>query len=173
MTNIPRLGCRVVHATTQADRRGLRRLRKLPSWLLSQAALSARREVAEALATAGFRRHHFTVLLALDELGPSSQAALGRRLWIDRSDMVSVINDLERDGLVARARDERDRRRNLVRLTAAGADTLRRLDAGVKTAQDTLLEPLSADERRELERLLTRLVEYHGERHGEPTRQPR
>lgn len=137
-----------------------RRLRRLPSWLLNQAALHAQRVVSERLAAEGIRRHHFGVLVALDEDGPSSQAALGRRLWIDRSDMVAVINDLEQDGLVARDRDERDRRRNVIRLTPAGRRALKRLDARVEQAQAALLEPLSAAERRTLEQLLTRVVEH-------------
>jgi MarR family transcriptional regulator, lower aerobic nicotinate degradation pathway regulator len=137
-----------------------RRLRRLPSWLLNQAALRAQRVVSERLAAEGIRRHHFGVLVALDEDGPSSQAVLGRRLWIDRSDMVAVINDLEQDRLVARDRDERDRRRNVIRLTPAGRRALKRLDARVEQAQAALLEPLSAAERRTLEQLLTRVVEH-------------
>ena len=140
------------------------RLRRLPSWLLNQAALHAQRLVAEAFAQAGVRRYHFSVLVALAEDGPASQAILGRRLWIDRSDMVAVINDLERDGLVARVRDERDRRRNLVRITPTGTRALKRLDARVQDAQAALLEPLSASERGELEGLLARVVEHHSEK---------
>jgi MarR family transcriptional regulator, lower aerobic nicotinate degradation pathway regulator len=80
------------------------------------------------------RRYHFSVLVALAEDGAASQAALGRRLWIDRSDMV-----------------------------ATGKRTLERLDAKVEEAQAAFLEPLSAAERRELLELLARLVEHHGE----------
>src|SRR5919198_1708462 len=87
-----------------------RRLARLPSWLVGQLALDARRLVGEALAQAGVRRHHFAVLAALDEQGATSQAELGRRLWIDRSDLHAVLNELERDGLVARVRDAADRR---------------------------------------------------------------
>jgi DNA-binding MarR family transcriptional regulator len=74
--------------------------------------------------------------------------------------MVAVLNDLERDGLVARDRDERDRRRNVIRLTPAGRRTLKRLDARVQEAQAALLEPLSAAERRALKDLLARVVEH-------------
>jgi len=139
------------------------RLQRLPSWLLNQAALNATRIVGEAFAGAGMRRYHFSVLVALAEDGPASQARLGRRLSIDRSDMVAVVNDLERDGLVARVRDEQDRRRNLVRLTPAGKRALDRLDARVEEAQAAVLGPLSAAERQDLLRLLTRVVEHHGE----------
>jgi DNA-binding MarR family transcriptional regulator len=49
----------------------------------------------------------------------------------------------------------------LVDLTPSGARALKRLDKQIDAAQQTLLEPLSAAERRQLERLLGRLVEHH------------
>ena len=134
------------------------RLRKLPSWLSAQVAHSGARLVNEALGEVGMRRHHFAVLTALAEAGATSQAELGRRLWIDRSDLHAVLNELERRDWIARVRDARDRRRNLVELTPSGAETLRDLDARVDAAQDALLAPLSASERRQLVALLTRLV---------------
>ena len=150
-----------------AEQHAPRRLWRLPSWLLNQATLHANRLVTETFSAAGLRRYHFTVLVALAEKGPASQADLGRRLSIDRSDMVAVLNDLEHAGFVSRVPDESDRRRKLVYLTPAGARTLEELDAQVEHAQGELLRPLSAAERRELRRLLTRVVEHHGERHGE------
>lgn len=136
-----------------------RRLRQLPTWLASELARRGQRLVSEGLAQEGARRQHFTVLTSLAEQGPASQAALGRRLWIDRSDLHAILNDLEREGLVARVRDEQDRRRNLVTLTPVGKAALKRLDKRVDAAQKALLEPLSASDRRELRRLLELLVE--------------
>jgi DNA-binding MarR family transcriptional regulator len=112
------------------------------------------------LAQEGVRRQHFAVLTSLAEQGPASQAALGRRLWIDRSDLHALLTELERDGLVARVRDPDDRRRNVVTLTPAGKALLRRLDKRVDAAQTALLERLSATERRELIRLLERAVSH-------------
>jgi len=137
------------------------RLRVLPSWLVGKVALHAQRLVADALAHSGLRRSHYAVLAALDEQGPLSQAELGRRVWMDRSDLHGIVNDLESEGLVARGRDPRDRRRNLVELTPDGTAALEQLDAEIETAQRALLEPLSAAERRTLRTLLTRLVEHH------------
>lgn len=136
-----------------------RRLRQLPSWLTSAVARKAQRLVSEALAQEGARRQHFTVLTSLAEQGPASQATLGRRLWIDRSDLHAILDELERDDLVKRVRDEHDRRRNVVTLTQRGTAALKRLDKRVDAAQNALLEPLSATDRRELRRLLEQLVD--------------
>ena len=134
------------------------RLRRLPSWLLGQAARRGDLLVTEGFAEEGLRKPHFTVLVALSELGPSSQAELGRRLWIDRKNMVAVINDLEAAALVERTPDEQDRRRNAVRLTPSGVDALSRMNARADAAQDALLAALTEAERRELERLLAKLI---------------
>jgi DNA-binding MarR family transcriptional regulator len=139
------------------------RLRRLPTWLLGQAALAGDRRVNEALASEGVRKYHFRVLIALSEHGPQSQADLGRQLHIDRSDMVAVVGDLERDGYVGRTRDPDDRRRNVVAVTADGEAALQRMDAAVKRAQADLLAPLSAAERKELARLLDRIVSGAGQ----------
>jgi DNA-binding MarR family transcriptional regulator len=136
------------------------RLRRLPSWLASELARRGQALVAEALAQEGVRRQHFAVLTSLAEQGGASQADLGRRLWIDRSDLHALLAEMERDGLVARVRDAGDRRRNVVTLTPAGEAALARLDERVDPAQRALLEPLSAKERREVIRLLERVVSY-------------
>jgi DNA-binding MarR family transcriptional regulator len=132
------------------------RIDQLPSWLVNQVALEANRLVGDA----GVRKQHFAVLTALAEGGPASQAELGRMVWMDRSDMHAILRELEDEGLVARTQDERDRRRNVVSLTPAGERALADLRKRVAAAQDALLEPLSAAERRELRRLLSRILEH-------------
>ncbi|MGH9259145.1 MAG: MarR family winged helix-turn-helix transcriptional regulator, partial [Acidimicrobiales bacterium] len=90
------------------------RLRALPSWLINQVAIPANRLVTEVLASADTRRHHYSLLTALDEFGSASQADLSRRTTIDRSDMVATVNELAEHGLVERAPDPTDRRRNVI-----------------------------------------------------------
>jgi len=135
------------------------RLHLLPSWLLAQAALHAQRLTAGRFAVLGMRRQHFAILTALADAGPASQAELCRSLAIDRSDMAVATRELDRAGLVARERDPADRRRNLVTLTPAGVFALRQLAAQATAAEEDLLATLTAAERAELTRLLTRLVE--------------
>jgi MarR family transcriptional regulator, lower aerobic nicotinate degradation pathway regulator len=137
------------------------RLRSLPSWLINQTALSATRLVSEALAGAHARRHHYALLAALDEAGAVSQATLSRRTTIDRSDMVATINELTEQGLVERRLNADDRRRNVITITTAGRRQLRKLDRLLAGVQDQLLVPLGTSERRQLIRLLTRIVDHH------------
>ena len=136
-----------------------KRLQGLASWRLSAAALVGDRLVNEALATEGVRKYHFRVLVALSDDGPLSQAELGRRLAIDRSDVAAIAAELEQRELLARTRDDRDRRRNVVTITPAGEAALARMDRAIAAAQTTLLAPLSGAEQRQLSELLGRLIE--------------
>ena len=137
------------------------RLADAPSWLLTQTATHAGRLVSGGFAAAGARGYHYRLLAALEEFGPASQAALGRRTGIDRSYVVEAVNELANGGLVERARDPDDRRRNVVTITPAGVRQLRRLDGVLAGIQDELFAPLSADERAQLARLLVRVLDHH------------
>jgi DNA-binding MarR family transcriptional regulator len=135
------------------------RLRSLPSWLASRVALLGARIVSARLEEVGIRRAHYALLVGLREDGPASQAALGRRLAADRSDMHRTVAELEERGWIARGRDDSDRRRNVVSLTDRGREALADVDARVDAAQRELLAPLEEGERRELVRLLARVLE--------------
>ncbi|MBB2744795.1 UNVERIFIED_ORG: DNA-binding MarR family transcriptional regulator [Microbispora rosea subsp. rosea] len=143
-----------------------RRLRTLPSRLTNQAALTANRIVDKALAQAGVRRYHYALLATLEEYGPASQAALGRRTGIDRSDMVATVNELAERRLLERTPDPEDRRRNIITITAAGRGQLSHLDRLIATAQDEFLAPLPAADRRNLIDLLIRVIDHHSDKHG-------
>ena len=135
----------------------LRRVAGQPTWLLSRANARAQAILRDAFDAEGVRGYHFRLLAALDEHGPASQADLGRRTGIDRSDVVATLNDLVADGLASRQPDPDDRRRNIVTITAHGTDALRRLDTVLGGVQDAVLEPLTDRERTTLVRLLTKL----------------
>ena len=131
------------------------------SWLLNQTASHAAPLLSEGFAAHHLRGYHYRLLASLAEEGPASQADLGRRCGIDRSDVVAAINDLAGRGLVVRAPDPADRRRNVISATDAGADEARRMGATLERVQADLLAPLSATEREQLTRLLTRLLRHH------------
>lgn len=138
-----------------------RRLQDLPSRLLNMAAGYAQRLVGERLATLDSRKWHYATLAALEEFGPDSQSGLSDRTGIYRSDLVATINDLTARGLVVRAPDPADRRRNAITLTDAGRRHLKRLDALIADGQAEFLAPLSPADRAELTRLLKLLVAHH------------
>lgn len=133
----------------------------LPTRLLSLAAIHSDRRVNEELARLNARKWHYAVFATLDEFGPESQAELSSRTGIYRSDLVAVINELADRGLVERAPDPADRRRNLVRLTGPGRRQMLRLDKLLADVEDEVLTPLTSAQRGQLTRLLTTLVNHH------------
>ncbi|WP_105970155.1 MarR family winged helix-turn-helix transcriptional regulator [Streptomyces geranii] len=135
----------------------LRAIRVLPSWLLGRAADRGRALVAAALAREGLKMWHHVVLSAVAELGPVAQAELVRGVGLDAKDMVGVLNDLQDAGLVVRAPDPHDRRKNAVSVTADGRRLLARCERAARKANDELLAPLSVVERELLTALLTRV----------------
>ncbi|MFI5684226.1 MarR family winged helix-turn-helix transcriptional regulator [Streptomyces sp. NPDC051636] len=132
-------------------------IRSLPSWLLGRAAARGRALVAEALAAQGMKMWHHVVLSAVRDLAPVAQADLGRGIGLDPKDLVGVLNDLQAAGLVVRAPDPRDRRKNAVSLTDEGAGLLTRCEKAAREANDALLAPLSAAERDQFMTLLIRI----------------
>src|SRR5919202_1297493 len=101
----------------------LERLRRLPSWLFSKLALRGARLVAELMGSTSLRSD-FALLAGLEAFGPLSQAELGRRLGMDPSDVVAVLNQLEHDHYVRRRPDATDRRRNTIHLPPRGSQRL-------------------------------------------------
>ncbi|WP_327000310.1 MarR family transcriptional regulator [Dactylosporangium sp. NBC_01737] len=137
------------------------RLKGMPSWLINQASVHSQRLVAERFAAADARGYHYRLLAALADEGPASQAELGRRTGIDRSDVVAALNELAEQGLIERTPDPADRRRNIITVTAEAERRLAHLDGVLAQIQDDLCAPLSSAEREQLVGLLGRIVEHH------------
>ena len=134
------------------------RLRTKPSWLISKTAARAQRLIAEAMGEIGGRAYHFAILAALEEFGPASQAAIGQRCGIDRSDMHAMVRELADQGHIVQAPDPGDRRRNVVTLTASGQRRLAELDGALSGVQDNLFGALPTADRERLTALLTRAL---------------
>jgi DNA-binding MarR family transcriptional regulator len=101
-----------------------------------------------------------TVLAALDE--PPSQQALAELIRVDRTTMVMTCDALEAAGYVERRRNPRDRREQLLHLTAAGQRARKRAERIVIAAEKEFLSPLSAGDAAELRRLLQIVAAHHG-----------
>jgi DNA-binding MarR family transcriptional regulator len=67
-------------------------------------------------------------------------------MGVDRTTMVTLVDDLETKGLVQRQPDRKDRRKNVVVLTDAGHTTLEGATRAVHEAERRFLGSLSDDE---------------------------
>jgi DNA-binding MarR family transcriptional regulator len=129
------------------------------SALLAGLGRDATARVRRALRPLGLGAQQYLVLDQLRLLGEPSQAELADALGIDRSNLAAIAADLCDRGLAERTRDEADRRRYVLRLSADGGRLLRRTEGAVATAEDDLLAPLDAEQREELYALLRRLAD--------------
>jgi MarR family transcriptional regulator, lower aerobic nicotinate degradation pathway regulator len=110
---------------------------------------------------AGFRPGCVGVLRTIAALEPVSQREVSERLVLDPSDLVSLVDILERAGLVERRRDPADRRRHSLEITPAGRTAVRRLEAIGREVTEEVLAPLDEQERAALAHLLRRVVDHH------------
>lgn len=86
-------------------------------------------------------------LLGFLARGPAAAARLAERLTVSRPTLTGVVDGLVAQGLVARSRDESDRRRVHHTLTPEGHAALAAADEVVGARLATLLEVLPADGR--------------------------
>ncbi len=136
--------------------------------LLYQAHRLARAAANEAMRPYGVELHHLALMGYLVEHGPRSQRQLGTASGVDKSTMVRAIDELERQGLVARRRSTRDRRAYEVTVTAEGRQRMRAASECASAVMNELLAALTPDERRQLMSLLSRFVS-HARRTGTQT----
>ena len=128
---------------------------------LTRRAMAHQMAMEQWALDAGFRPGCVGALFVLEAVGPMSQKELSERLLLDPSDLVSLVDILERAGLVDRRRDPADRRRYALELTDRGRIAAQRLHQVSRTAQESVLEPLDEQERRSLAELLERVVFHH------------
>lgn len=139
-------------------------LLELPSYLAGNVARVGHRVLSEALQKDDLRLGHYAVLTALSDFGQLAQHQLSRRLAVDRSHMVGYIDHLEAKGYLTRDRDPEDRRRQVVKLTAAGRRAQAKLAVSASRSQEQFLDCLSAAEQKQLIALLRRVLEAADER---------
>jgi DNA-binding MarR family transcriptional regulator len=129
------------------------------STLLAALGRDATARVRRAIRPLGLGAQQLLLLSQLRVLGESSQAALADAAGIDRSNLATIVNELCNLGLVTRKRHELDRRRYVLRLSAAGTRLLRRTDGAIAAAEDDLLSALDENDRTQLYALLRQLAD--------------
>src|SRR5688572_28869675 len=124
---------------------------------LMRCANSVQSRLERRLLGLGLTDSQFGVLEALLHLGPSPQHELGRALFTSRANVTTVVDNLEKRGLVRRQRDTVDRRAVIVHLTAEGQALIEEIFPGQVRAIVDEFSALGADDQETLGRLCKHL----------------
>jgi DNA-binding MarR family transcriptional regulator len=131
--------------------------RSSPGLLLALLGHEAMRRLRAAHEAHNLKPRQFQILGLLHDHGRLAQRDLMKAMGVDPSILVTLLNPLEADGLVARERDPGDRRRHLVTLTAAGERQLASASRAQKETEDAIFASLDDDQREHLRNALITL----------------
>jgi DNA-binding MarR family transcriptional regulator len=131
-------------------------------YLLKHARERLSELTSAALAPYGLEGRELAVLLVLAGGEPASQQEAARRLGVDRTTMVALVDALEHKGFVSRHPHAGDRRKNVVELTPAGRGTLAKATRASDDAEREFLAPLSGPAAKQLKDALLALVTSPG-----------
>jgi|SRR3954468_24020183 DNA-binding MarR family transcriptional regulator len=127
-------------------------------YLLLKAGTQFHGVIDETLGAVDLTGRQFLVLTFAGGAEPLSQLELSRRLHVDPTIVVGLLDDLEERGLVSRTRDPADRRRHRIELTGSGRRAQARAAKAVAAAELEFLAPLSAADRKELRGMLLEVM---------------
>ncbi|WP_344612954.1 MarR family winged helix-turn-helix transcriptional regulator [Dactylosporangium salmoneum] len=105
----------------------------------------------------GLKPRHLALMTALDAGRVASQQDLAVRLGVAPSLVVALADHLESVGAVARTRDARDRRRQVLALTEHGRELLAVCAAAARQLDEELTAALPEGDRAALDRVLAAL----------------
>ncbi|AGZ44969.1 transcriptional regulator slyA [Actinoplanes friuliensis DSM 7358] len=96
----------------------------------------------------------YIVLSALADEPMRTQTALARAIGADKTRIIATLDELQERSLIEREPDPGDRRVRLLRLTPAGRSLYAAVRADIRTAEEELLDVLTAADRRTFLRVL-------------------
>lgn len=150
--------------TSQKDKKARLNLGILPDLIgyhLRMAQIAMFRDFAQGPGENDVTPGLFGVLVIIEANPDLKQSDLARATHLDRSTVVTVIDNLERRGLVERRAALNDRRSNAIRLTAEGAALLRKLKRQVGLHEKRLLRNFSESESEQFLNLLQKIFPEH------------
>lgn len=124
---------------------------------LMRAAESVGERTGRPVAAAGLTVSQFGILETLYHLGPLMCSQLADKHLKSRNNFTTVIDNLEKAGLVRRERDQEDRRVVMVHLTEEGRERIARLFPDHVRAVVADMQVLTPEEQEQLGALLRRL----------------
>jgi DNA-binding MarR family transcriptional regulator len=123
-------------------------------YVLKQLELAARSGLDDIFRPVGLTAHQYTALTVLERHPDMSSAQLARYSFVTAQSMADMVAALLAAGLIERHRDQADRRRLVLALTAAGRDLLDRYRGEVAALQARMLADFSKKEAADLWRML-------------------
>ena len=119
----------------------------------------AQRKAGEDWIRARELSHEQAFTLGYLEANPGTiQRDIARISRTSAASVSSLLQGLERRGLVERRTEEGDERRKRVYATAAGAELISGFEAAMAAADETILAPLDSAERTALQHLLSKIT---------------
>ena len=138
-----------------------------PSFQLERLRRRTRDCVDATLAAHKTTIREFWVLTCLVEEDAASQSFLSETLAIDASDMVRLIDALEKRGWAKRERDPKDRRRQIVASTKKGTKAQAELAELVVAAEDEALNDSTSKQLKHLRKLAQVIIDADSEDEGQ------
>lgn len=114
--------------------------------------------MGEAAERHGIQLRDYIVLSALGLKEDLTQLELARALGLDKTTLMVQLDSLEKNGLVVRRADPRDRRSRIPEATAAGRAVQSKVAAAFAEVETALLSRFKADEQRALRVMLYELI---------------
>src|SRR3954449_11409363 len=131
---------RVTKATKDTQRPGI--AQQWPTLLMIKLGRITLHRFTQALEPYGLRPRHVAALIELRDRGKLTQQSLCGQLHLDPTNLVAILNDLERRGFATRRRDPEDRRRHLVEVSKKGLAVIDKVSKAMDGVQDELLGDL-------------------------------
>jgi DNA-binding MarR family transcriptional regulator len=119
-------------------------------FLLVRIGEAVDRDFVSSLTDLGLKPRNLRLLVLVDRAGKLNQRDLAGQLGMDPGNLVTILDALEADGLVARPRSEADRRQRLVSLTPSGRRLLARALRATAAIDERILTTLPASQRERL-----------------------
>lgn len=129
-----------------------------PSFQLERLRRRTRDGVEAALSTKQTTLREYWVLTCLVDSSATSQSSLSELLTIDASDMVRLLDSLEKRGWAKRERDPQDRRRQIVTSTKKGSKAQKELSQLVDSAEEEALDSSTNKQLKHLRKLAKSII---------------
>src|SRR6478672_6753571 len=143
---------------TQTDASDGRYVLDDQSGFLMRVAMQRHTSIFTSRMVEGLTQTQFAALAKLYEVGPCSQNHLGRLIYLDAATIKGVVDRLHLRGFLTALNDPKDRRRRAVTLTERGRQVTEAAMLVAAEITAATLGPLSAEERRQIAKILRKLA---------------